>query len=338
MGKKRDVSIKDIAAHCGISVATVSRVLNNKGNYTPETRDKVLRAVDSLNYSVTQAPHHIHRTKLIGILVPDAQNEWFSVLIVHLETAFGKKGYRCLICHTNHEKSAELELCHYLIDAGICGLINIACTTSDIITLTAANNIPMVCIDRPPSDSLDQVACVESDHFLGAFIATELLIKRGCNRILFLGRFKESPINEPRLNGYLAALKQYGKPEASELIVNLQMDEYPNFSSTKNMVYYLIKSSVKFDGIFAVNDWRAFGALAALQMADIQIPNEVKLIGFDDVSLTRFCTPAISTIHQDDRLIAQTAADILLDAIEQCKLPDPCHIVIPIAIVERGTT
>ena len=333
---QKKVSIKDIARLSGVSVATVSRVINRNGRFSEETRKRVEAVIQEYHYTTDMTGKSLreNRTHTIGVIVPDITNELFATIVLELEKYFFDQGYSVLICNTNEEDKKEAAYFKILESKSVDGIICIS-GSEDLPEHIVSSGIPIVCIDRKPKGKSDAVY-VESDHYLGGYIATETLIRKGCKNILILSRQRALSVNTQRLSGYLDALKDYGMPTLPEQIVGLS-DDAPNFQGAKDRVFYMAKKGLSFDGIFATNDWRAYGALVALQQNHIAVPEQVKIVGFDGSSVAEYCYPAITTIQQNKRELALRASQALLDQMEG-KPAAESRIVLPVALIERGTT
>lgn len=335
MSRKKHVSIKDVAAACNLSTATVSRFLNNPKKCSPETQKKVAEALERLNYHATPistAP----RNKVIGFMCADPKEQWPSMLLNAFEPKFRAAGYLPLVCHSGRDGEEEKRICQFFIDQNVSGVINISGSV-DIEPMLSAVSIPVVYID-PIRDTLHSNAIsVASNHYLGAYMATEHLLSLGCRRILFLGRYIAA-VNNYREHGYLDALKAHGIEPESELIQDFRFQSDPDGPATRDLVIYLIKYGLKFDAIFAANDLRAYGALSALHQCGLRVPEDVKLIGFDDLSVSTYSTPPITTIRQNVDLIAARSSDILLDLIKNGDHYTERSFITPVSLVIRGTT
>ena len=337
MEKNKNMSIKEIAELSGVSTATVSRVINNNGRFSEDTRKKVMDIIKEYDYTVNMAAKSLRmsKSKTIGIIVPDITNEFFSEIVLEIEKFFFTAGFSVFICNTNHDDMKEREYFRSLDSKLVDGIICIS-GRENIPMDSMKRKIPIVCIDRKPTYDSNAIY-VESDHYLGGFMATEELIKKGCKHILILTKAKSLSVNKQRLDGYTDALKKHNYPVDEDLIVKLPGTR-SNFEESRDTVNYLFKKGIIFDGIFASNDWRAYGALVALKQNEIPVPNKVKIVGFDGISVSKYCYPSITTIYQDKRALALEAADLLLSLIQGEEINKSHHIVIPVSLIERETT
>ena len=286
---QKSISIKEIAKMANVSVATVSRVINNNGRFSKETKEKVEALIKEYGYTTNIAAKSLRtsKSKTIGLIVPNIDNAWFSQLALAIEKHFF--------------------------------------------------DIPIVCIDRKPKDH-SEAYYVESNHYSGGYQATEELINQGCKNIVILSRNKSLSVNRQRLKGYLDALKDHHLEPKEELQILVDANQ-ANYEGARQAIDKLIKSGIPFDGIFATNDWRAYGALVALQENNIKVPEEVKLIGFDDIFIASTSHPSLSTIKQNTPALAKTACDLLLNLMNNENTEElQKRYILPIEVVRREST
>lgn len=334
----KTISIKEIAKLANVSVATVSRVINNNGRFSEETRKKVQAVIDKYGYTTNMAAKSLRmsKSKTIGLVVPNINNEWFSQVVLVIEKFFFERSYSVFICNTSQDDDKEISYFKSLDSKLVDGIICIS-GREDIPSSAIKRNIPIVCIDRKPKDNSDAFY-VESDHYHGGYLATKELLDKGCKSILIVSRNKTLSVNKQRLEGYKQALKDYDMPIHEELVLLLDKDS-SNYEGAKNAVRELLDKNIKFDGVFGTNDWRAYGALIALNERNIKVPEEVKIVGFDDITISRYCYPPLSTIQQNTGALCEKASHLLLDLMEENHINnDVKHITIPVSLIQRETT
>lgn len=336
MSRKKTVSIRDVAALTGLSTATVSRYLNDPSSCSKATREKLAGAVEELGYQFRTASPSSRR-RVIGILATDPLDHWPSMLTNALEPRLWQKGYLPTICHSDRDAKKEEAICRHFIDIRVSGVICVSGNT-DIEPMLKAANIPVVYVDHVHDAFYTNAICVTSNHYLGAYMATEHLLDLGCRRILFLGRYTQAAVNNDREHGYLDALQTHGITPDPELIQDLSFQLSSDVVTSRDLMIYLVKSGLKFDGVFAPNDNRAYGALFALRQCGLRVPEDVRIVGFDDLPCATYSTPAITTVRQDIDLIATKSSDILIDIIEHGDHYTERSIVTPVYLVRRGTT
>lgn len=338
MDKKRSISIKEIAKLSNVSVATVSRVINNNGRFSEETRLKVQGVIDKYGYTTNMAAKSLRmsKSKTVGLIVPNIDNEWFSHVVLEIEKQFFEKNYSVFICNTSQDEDKEIAYFKSLDSKLVDGIICIS-GREDIPTNIITRDIPIVCIDRKPADHSD-VYYVESNHYSGGYLATEELIKKGCKEIAIISRNKTLSVNKQRLEGYKQALKDYNLPEIKELQVLLDISS-ANYEGAREAMNQLIKSGISFDGVFATNDWRAYGVMVALSENQKRVPEDIKVIGFDDISISYACQPSLSTIRQDVEGIAKKATSLLLDLMNDKEIQvSDRRFILPVKVIRRDST
>lgn len=334
----KSISIKEIAKLANVSVATVSRVINNNGRFSEETGKKVQAIIDKYGYTTNMAAKSLRmsKSKTIGIIVPNINNEWFSEVVLTIEKFFFERSYSVFICNTSQDDEKEISYFKSLDSKLVDGIICIS-GREDIPINVIKRNIPIVCIDRKPKDNSDAFY-VESDHYHGGYLATQELLNKGCKEILIVSRNKTLSVNKQRLEGYKQALHDYHIPISDERILLLD-NTSSNYEGAKKGVLGLISKGISFDGVFATNDWRAYGALMALQENNIQVPTQVKIVGFDDIAISRYCHPSLSTIQQNTDALCEKAANLLLELMQENHINnDVKHITIPVSLVQRDST
>lgn len=327
-----NITIKEIAELAGVSSATVSRILNNNGRFSAETKERVLEIIRKSNYrtNVVAKSLRTNKSKTIGVIVPDITNEFFANIVLAIENYSVPNGYSIFICNTSEDHEKEKMFVRDLEAKGVDGIIYLS-GNKQIPDQTISKFLPTVCIDRNPRNS--DIVVVESDNYSGGFLATEELIKKGCKDIVILKDERDvSPMNE-RYRGYQEALKKYGIPFQPELVVNIKVD----VNEATKAIQRLIQNQAKFDAIFGCTDWLAIGALNAMHQSQLKVPEDVQIIGFDNISVGQHSYPPLTTIEQDKTQLGQIAAQILLDTIDH-KNPETQSVVLPVTLIRRETT
>lgn len=328
----KNISIKDIAQFTNVSTSTVSRVINNKGRFSEDTRKKVLAAIDKLGYrsNVLAKSLRTMKTYSIGVIVPDISNEFFSKIVLGIENYCYPYNYSVYICNTSEDKDKELKSVANLEARGVDGLIDLGGVACEIVK-DFAREIPVVYIDRQPSKQ-DKIF-IESDNKKGGFIATEELINKGCKNIILLRDYRDLSTMNQRVDGYFSALTKHNLPINMNNIYKLSI----SMENAEKCIEEIINAEKSFDGIFAATDWLAVGALNALKNRGIKVPEEVKIVGFDNIMVTNFVNPKITTVNQDEWTMGTTAARLLLESIENDEQENQ-SIMIPVELVKRETT
>lgn len=327
----KKISIKEIAKLAGVSIATVSRVINDNGRFSEETRQKVLDIIKQSGYQTNIVAKSL-RTNIsqsIGVIVPDITNEFFSTIVLAIEEYCFLNGYTVFICNTNEDKVKEEKYIQNLVSKNVDGIIYISDYPIDV----ELGNIPIVCIDRSPTNKKDLVS-IQSDNYLGGFLAGEELAKAGCKNILVLKDYRNLSVVKNRILGFKDALSKYNIVCNSDLIINIAV----NFREAEEVTLKLIDEKVLFDGIFTTSDTMALGALMGLRKRKLKVPQVVKLVGYDDISAVGYTLPSITSVRQDKEKLGRTAAEIILDMIVNKTVPKEKQNIIPVKLIKREST
>lgn len=332
----KSYSIKDIAKLSGVSVATVSRVINNNGRFSEETRQKVLRVIEDTGYKMNYSAKSLrmNRSFTIGILVPDISNYFFSDVVQKMEEILFDKGYSTIICNTARNQEKEIAYLTMLEEKGVDGLIVISGAESfEFNSSSAEKRIPYICIDREPKNK-DETVFISSNHYQGAFEAVEELIHAGCNHPIIAIHNRRSTSSKERFNGFKDALKKNNLIYQQEKnIVTIDTDG----SSITNQLASFLEREADIDGIFCVNDSIALEIMMALRSLGKNVPEEIKVVGFDDTFAAKYAFPALSSVQQNTDKIAQEAVKNLLNLIshphETGKL-----LIIPVKLITRESS
>ncbi|VDG19679.1 LacI family transcriptional regulator [Lactobacillus heilongjiangensis] [Lactiplantibacillus mudanjiangensis] len=329
-------SIKDIAQLAGVSVATVSRVINDNGRFSEETRKKVLAIIERTGYQTNFSAKNLRMNKSfsIGVLVPDISNYFFAQVVQKIEEILFKQGYATIICNTARSEEKEIAYLQMLESKGIDGLIVISGAKSfDIQKLKGPQKIPFVCIDRKPRNKSTTIF-IGSNHYQGAFEATEHLLKNGCQHPVIAMHTTATPSGVERLNGFKDALKKnsifFDDKQASLLLD-------PDHTNLTDTLKTFLKESPNTDGIFAINDAIAMSLMSNLLKMGIKVPKQIKVIGFDDTPQDNYSYPTLSSVRQDTETIATTAVTSLISLTKNTNDLGK-SIMVPVTLVPRDSS
>ncbi|NLY45676.1 MAG: LacI family transcriptional regulator [Tissierella sp.] len=306
------MTIKEIAEMANVSSATVSKILNGKDQYISEaTRQRVLEIVEREGY-ISNAIAKSLKTKstsTLGIIIPDVMNLFFSELARGIEDAAEGMGYSVILCNSDNKTSKEEKYIQVLQEKMVDGII-LTASEQSVSNSLKRRNMPMVLLDR---DILIEgnVGRIVVDNKKGAYDATKYLIEKGCNNIGFISSDNVVKSSGERLKGYKQALTES----------NMEVDENKiylhNYSIDTGYegVKKLLENN-KLDGISCGNDLIAIGAIKALNEMKIKIPEEVKVIGFDDIQISQYVEPPLTTIKQPIYEMGEEAVKMLISIIE----------------------
>ncbi len=330
------ITIKDIARALNISTSTVSRALRDSYEISPETKQLVIDYAEQFNYRPNPIALSLkeNRSRIIGVIVPQIANNFFSEVINGIEAAAYRRGYYAFIFQSHESYERELVTLQQAVDRKADGLlISLSSNTSDVSLLQSLQEkkFPIVLFDRISAE-LD-VPCVTSDNFGGAFAATEHLIETGRRRIAHITIPPYISITQERLAGYRAALERYGLTYDENLV------RYTDFGQTDvgPVINDLLAHSP--DAFLAASDRLAIGCLAALKKRNIAIPETVSLVGFTNTPIADLLDPPLSTVEQPALEIGRLAAEQLIDLIEKkAKTPKAGRTSIPTRLIVRASS
>ena len=307
------ITIKDIARALNLSTSTVSRALRDSYEINPETKRLVVEYAERLNYRPNPIALSLkeNRSRVIGVIIPQIANNFFSQAINGIEAVAYSRGYHVIIFQSHESFERELLTINQAVARKADGLLlSLSSSTSNVEYLQSLQEkkLPIVLFDRVSKD-LD-CPCVTADNFGGAFAATEHLIESGRRRIAHLTIPPYISITQERLAGYRAALEKHGIPYDESLV------RYAGFGQDEVEPHIddLLKQSP--DAFFAAGDRLTIGCLSALRKRGITIPETIALVGFTNITVAELLAPSISTVVQPALEMGQLAAEQLINLIE----------------------
>lgn len=327
-------SIKQIAELADVSVATISRVMNQSGGYSAETEEKVKRIIEKYHYvpNLVAKGLRTSKTPIIGIIVPDISNEYFAKLVWDIQIELFEYDYLTMVCNVNESVELENKYLRALEAQNVSGIILISGTANNV----KLQDIPIVYVDRKPSKEEDQsnVVIVESDNLDGGYQATLELIQSGCKEIAFLTDTQSEGSKVARYQGHCQALQEFQMEIREDLVIKA---ENVSVEEARKAVKARYDLGLRFDGIVCSTDMLAMGAILGLKDRGKKVPKEVKVTGFDDISLTEFFEPSITTIHQYGDKMAKIVVKRMVDLIEKEPV-DQMYYRISVGLVVRDST
>ncbi|MCC2522866.1 DNA-binding transcriptional regulator GalS [Vibrio coralliilyticus] len=302
-------TIKDVAKEAGVSIATVSRVINKSPKASQSSVDSVTKAMDKLGYRPNAAARSLvsQSTNTMGVLVSDVSDPFFGTLVKAVDTVAHEHGKHILIGNGYHDAEQERKAIELLINNRCDALVIHAKGLSDEELIGYAKEVKgMVIINR----HIPQLAerCISLDNHKGAYLATEYLIRHGHTKIACVASNHGIEDSQQRIEGYLAALRDHNIELPSSYI------EYgePNNDGGEIAMTNLLTKSLEITGVVAYNDYMAAGALSVLDENGIQVPQQVSMMGFDDGLIARYVHPRLTTIRYPIEMMAQRAAQLAL--------------------------
>ncbi|WP_350278056.1 LacI family DNA-binding transcriptional regulator [Kribbella sp. HUAS MG21] len=337
MGKPSTVvTMADVARAAGVSTMTVSNVINGRPRVGAETRERVLATIGELGYQVNLAARHLRagRTGVIGLAVPELERPYFGQLAARLADRFDAHGLRIVTERTGASREGELEAVAFsrlrMYDGLILSVVDIDPAELGQLRTDA----PVVMIgERALPSRFDHVMM---DNVDGARQAVGHLLATGVRRVAMLGGDPDGAATMPalRAEGYVLAHTEAGVPVDRELNVRCSFGLRDGYDAIRG----LLDREVAFDAVFALTDVVAMGALRALADVGLRVPDDVQLIGFDDIDEAPYLVPALSTVNPGHEVLADTITSLMMAQIKGRPAGEPQEIVVPAQLVLRGTT
>lgn len=323
-------TLKDVAAECGLTVTTVSRVLNNRGYISDETRKKVYAAMEKLNYKPNEVARSLSKktTNTIGVIVPHIRHPYFADMLSNIENAASKHGYKIILCNTKGRNNKEKEYLDMCTSNRVAGIILFSASVA--VQEFTDSNVALVTVERFVENG---TAAVECDNRQGGELAAKHLIDRGCKHLLMISGVNENSMPaDDRAIGFEEVCK---RNNVSYKIVSTSIGEY-NSLDYHELLQGALELDEEIDGVFTSSDLIAAQVLQVCTKIGKKVPDDLKLVGFDDVMISQITNPPISTIHQPIKEMAEAAVDMVIAASEGKTVPK--RTLLPVTLVKREST
>ncbi|MGH4140011.1 LacI family DNA-binding transcriptional regulator [Clostridium sp.] len=330
-----NVTMKDIAEMAGVSKATVSMVMNKKdASISDVTRKKILKIAKEMRYIPNSIARSLSTKKsgTIGIILPDITNPFFSEMARAIEDESERLAYNLIICNTDNDKNKEEKYIELLISKLIDGVIFMSGGKSnENITILKNNNVPFVLVDRYIEGYKEDygVFCLNKQ---GVKEGIKYLYEKGNREIAFVKGSENLEISKQRLEGYIEAMKDYGIYE-EKYIFEGDFNVEGGIMATEN----IISCFHNLDAIFYSNDMMAIGGIKILLRSGYKIPEDISVVGFDNIHISEFIEPELTTIAQPIYIMGKRACSILIDIING-ELPSEKQVYFETKLIIRGTT
>nr|WP_288466327.1 LacI family DNA-binding transcriptional regulator [uncultured Pseudomonas sp.] len=325
-------TIKDVAARAGISYTTVSHVVNGTRPVSDQVRSKVEAAIAELGYvpSGVARSLRVRATGTLGLLLPNASNPYFAELARGIEDHAERNGYSVILCNSDDDIDKQLRYLRVLLERRIDGLI-VATVASDaaFAQALAALRVPLVLVDR----SLEGVSAdqLRIDHEQGAYLATRHLLELGHRRIVCIGGPASTQVVQLRAGGYRRALDEAGIE--AQAVVDCAFTSPAGHAAAQ----VLLAGEQRPTAIFAGNDMIALGVLRAAAERGLQVPQQLSVVGFDDIEVSRYLHPALTTVGQRIGQLGEQAAERLLARIRKPGLVAEQRLIEPTLMLREST-
>ncbi len=308
------VTLQDIAKKAGLSKTTISRALNDKPDVSPETKDRILRIAKDLGYTPNLLAKSLRsrKSKTMGIIIADISNPFFASVAKVVEDAARKKGYSIILCNTDEEYEEEQEAIQTLLEKRVDGILIAPVQTKDqnIVELKR-RKIPFVLLGR--HFDILEADYVITDDIQGAFSATKYLIKKGHKKILFVNGPLHISSAKERLAGYKRAFLENGIRYEDKLVRSGAVRMEDGYRIMKE----ILDNKDNITAVFAYSDLVAFGAMKALREANLKIPEQIAVVGYDDIEFASSLEIPLTTVCIPKRQLGKEAVRVLDDKIKE---------------------
>lgn len=323
-------TILDVAREAGVSYSTVSRTLNGFEFVKASTRQKVLKAARELGYVPNQQARILKggRSNLIGVLVPTLTNSYVGEILCGIDEELAQSNYNLILYSTNRRQGKESAYVATMMNGGADGLLLVVPTISTpYLEALRQSDFPYVLIDQ--WDNAEQSFSVNTTSWQGAYDAAQYLVELGHSRIGFISGLETLPNSTIRLDGFCAALSKHDIPMPEEYIVKGDFKISVGYSAAQQ----LLALETPPTAIFGSNDLSALGAMEAIREMGLRIPEDISIIGFDDIPQASLAYPKLTTVHQPLVQMGRDGALLMLDYLthpnQECRqITLPTHLVI----------
>ena len=327
-------NIKDVALHAGVSVTTVSHVVNGTRFVSETARQRVEEAVRELGYvpsAVARSLKH-NTTRTFGMVIPNNSNPYFAEIIRGVEDRCFAAGYNVILCNSNDDPERQAAYLRVLAERRIDGLIFVVTGSDAVVRATLGGiNTPLVLLDREVSGVSGDL--VEVNHVLGSQMATRHLLELGHPRVACISGPPGLSPSSQRRAGWKDALEKAGVERTESDLARGDFTARGGYLAMQA----LLKRRPRPTAVFACNDLMAFGALTAAREAGIAVPQQLSIVGFDDIDLAAFSAPPLTTVAQPKKQIGTVAADLLLDRVSNARTDNRQMILDPELRVRAST-
>lgn len=305
------ITMKDIAREAGVSITTVSKIINNKDmNISEQTRQRVLEIAKRENYTPNAMAKSLRAktSNFIGVILPDITNPFFSTIVRGVEDTAKRYGFGVVFCNTDNNPQREAECFGFLNSRMVDGVIFTRSLLAGNGDNVLENDLPIVIIDRDTEIPNATVGKVFVDTVSAVHEATGLLIQEGCRKIAYISALHH--LERDRYGGFLTALHDHGMECDSQLVFRGEYNVETGMQGIETILKYALP-----DGVVCGNDLIATGVLSVLNAKGYRIPQEVRVIGMDDIYMSQFLSPPLTTIRQPAYEIGASAAKMIADYI-----------------------
>lgn len=312
-------TIKDVAALAGVSFTTVSHVLNDTRPVSADARRRVLAAVEEIGYLPSAVARSLRKseTKIVGVLVPNVQNPFFAELVCGVEECCRLAGFSVFLCNSDNDPKRQQQYMRTLLEKRVDGLLLSSAGDDDSLArIFKLASVPSVTVDRlVPGARADRVSVHNQQ---GAYNAVQHLLELGHRRIACISGPAEFEVTRERIEGWRRALLEQGITPDESLVIESDFSSPGGYETARRLLRAQAEApgAEPVTGIFASNDMMAIGVLRAAAELGVKVPHELSVVGFDDVELSRYVFPALTTVGCSIKQLGHEAGRVLIERIE----------------------
>jgi len=328
------VTIYDVAREAGVSMATVSRVVNNNPNVKPQTRKKVFEAIEKLGYRPNAVARGLasKRTTTVGVVIPDISNHIYAEVARGIEDIANMYHYNIILCNADKKKEKEIRVINTLLEKQVDGLLFMgAAVTDDHIEAFRTTTVPIVLCAT--SDEKHEYPSVDIDHEQAAYDATKQLLEAGHRKVgMISGRLEDPFTGLARYQGYRRALEEAGIPFREEYVRSGTL----RYASGMEAMNYFLQLKDRPTAIFVANDEMALGAIHQVQDAGLKVPDDISVISVDNSKLSIMVRPQLSTVSQPMYDIGAVSMRLLTKLMKNEQVEEK-RVILPHEVILRNT-
>ncbi|MFU2315327.1 ribose operon transcriptional repressor RbsR [Rahnella sp. PCH160] len=327
-------TMKDVARLAGVSTSTVSHVINKNRFVSESIADKVNAAVEQLNYAPSALARSLklNQTRTLGMLLTASSNPFYSEVVRGVERSCYERGYSLILCNTDGDAERMNRSLETLLQKRVDGLL-IMCTENHRPSKDAISrypSLPIVMMDWSPFEG--SIDVIQDNALLGGEMATDHLIRHGYSRIACITGPLDKTTAQERLNGYRKAMKKAGL----EILPGYEVSSDFEFGGGLVAMEQLLMLPVPPHAVFASNDAMAVGVYQALYQRGIRVPDDVAVVGYDDIQLAQYMMPPLTTIHQPKDSLGELAVDALLHRLQDPESEPQVLVLTPELVVRQS--
>lgn len=326
--------MRDVAQKAGVAISTVSLVVNNQDGVSDDLRAKVLSAIEELGYRPNRIAQSLktNKSQVLGLIIPDITNPFFPAVVRGVTDTASRYGYSILLANSDGKVEEERNYLHLFADTNVDGIIfTTSLKLKDNLQLLQELPIPKVVLDRYLGPF--NIPTVTIDNIAGGYLAATHLLQNGVKRILIICGPQGYQSSIDRLTGYQKALEDYGLPIDPELIV------FGDFTLAggQQVICQALETALDFDAVFATNDLMALGALVELANQGVRVPEDIQVVGYDDIPLAGLFQPSLTTIRQPAYEMGHEAVRTVLRGIGNTNKTPPAKVLSPELVIRHST-